>query len=178
MSFIKGFTLIEFLASVAIFTLIFAYGAPTLNAFVAKNRAYQDARKLKQLLQQARHEAVYRRTRVQLCPLNNQGRCTQNWNQSLTMFVDVNKNKQLDANERILKQVDAITRNGISRQYPRQSIYFNAEGLAWGNNGTLEYCNRNRPAQYGKIVVAPTGRVRTPKMTSGSVAQTRCDNIR
>lgn len=178
MRLLKGFTLIELLLSVAIFTFILAYGVPLLSGFVAKSRAHTETKQLKLLLQQARHEAVYRRTRVRLCPLNNQGRCSQNWNQALTMFVDANNNKQLDANERILKKVDGIKKRGIKRQYPRKSIYFNADGLAWGNNGTLEYCNQNKLAQYAKIVVAPTGRVRTPKMQSGSAAQTRCDNIR
>lgn len=174
----RGFSLIELLASIVVFSLLLIYAAPPLTDFISKSRALNEVRYLSLLVHKARHEAVIRRASVQLCPLNEQNQCTANWNLALTMFVDSNNNKALDSGEQVIRQVQAVAKEGVKRRYPRESIYFRADGLAWGNNGSLIYCFKLQQYQYIKVVIAATGRIRSTPVVSGTKAQAKCGIIR
>lgn len=174
----KGFTLIELLASIAVFSLLLTYAVPSLRGSIYKSRALNEVRYLNLLIHKARHEAVMRRARVLICPLGEQNQCTENWNLALTMFVDSNNNKILDTDEQTIRQTEAVATEGVKRRYPRESIYFRADGLAWGNNGSLTYCFDSYQYQYIKIVIAATGRIRSTPITSGAKAKIECDRIR
>lgn len=174
----RGFTLIELLVSVVIFSLLLAYAVPSLRGSISKSRALNEVRYLSLLIHKARHEAVMRRARVRICPLGQQNQCTSSWNLALTMFVDNNNNKSLDTGEHIIKQADAVLKEGVKRKYSRSSIYFRADGLAWGNNGSLIYCFDSYQYQYIKVVIAATGRIRLTPIVSGAKARVECGKIR
>lgn len=173
----QGFTLIELLTSIAIVSFLLTLGVPVIQNFFIKYQAINEVRYFSLLINQTRAAAVMYRSRAQLCPLNNTNECHQNWNKSLTMFLDNNRNRTLDAGEKVLKYVDAVSQPDIKRQYPRKSIYFRPDGLAWGNNGSFKICYGTSIHYYMKIVISATGRIRLEPMLSGDKAKTQCDNI-
>lgn len=173
----QGFSLIELLASISILSILIGYGAPLFQGFVSKSRTIQQSRYLSILIHKARQEAVIRRSSVRFCPLNGQNTCNRNWNAALTMFVDNNNNKRLDQGELIIRQVEKVANTNMTRNYPRTSIYFRYDGLAWGYNGSFSHCYEGDQYHYIRIIISATGRIRSSAMITGDSARVRCGRI-
>lgn len=173
----QGFSLIELLVSISILSILIGYGSPLFQGFISKSRTIQESRYLSLLIHKARQEAVIRRSSVRLCPLNQQNTCNRNWNAALTMFVDSNNNKRLDQGELIIRKVEKVANINMTRNYPRDSIYFRYDGLAWGYNGSFSYCYGGDQYHYIRIIISATGRIRSGAMLTGNSARVRCDRI-
>lgn len=173
----QGFSLIELLISLSILSILIGYGSPIFQGFISKSRTIQESRYISLLIHKARQEAVIRRSSVRFCPLNEQNTCSRNWNAALTMFVDNNNNQRLDQGESIIQQVEQVPNTNMTRNYPRDSVYFRYDGLAWGYNGSFVYCYESAPYHYVRIIISATGRIRSGVILTGNSARVRCDRI-
>ena len=155
----KGFSLIELMTSLSILTILLTSGIPSLTDFYTQYRADSSIRIIQQTLQFARNQAITLNRTVTTCAVIDE-KCVQNWQVGLTIFIDTNKNSQLDDSDKILYMTNAFNSKDIVK-YNRTAIRFQPDGLASGTNGTLKYCPSSATSPYSRaVVINQAGRVR------------------
>lgn len=158
-----GFTIIEVLISLAILLSLISIGIPNLNDFIVNSRVNNEIVTLQRLLLVARNAALTSNSKVTLCPLNDQGHCTKQWQEEISVFIDSNNNKILETtlNEKVIANKSAI-KSGDKLQYgkTRIGLTYSATGhlSGWGQNATFSYCPENHSDKSKGIIVAPSGR--------------------
>jgi type IV fimbrial biogenesis protein FimT len=159
----KGFTLLELMASTTILAILTAIVVPNFSIFIIKMRVDNEIFQLHRLLMITRNSAINMNQNVTLCPLDQSLKCSDQWQNKLSVFIDNNNNSQLDIinNEKIIRVKPAI-KVGEKLQYGllRKRIVFAPTGrtTGWGSNGTLKYCPNNHPSFSRSITIATSGR--------------------
>ena len=165
-----GFSLIEALVILTIFTIITSISIPYFNNFFADQEATKTLRILNSFLKSAKSEAAVRHLNVVICSSVNGYKCENNhWNDKLLLFVDLNKNRQIDSEDQILHSEKLSLKYGqLTWQGALNSsnIVFNKElGLPIGYNGSFYYCNSTTPI-FHQIILSKMGHIRTEKLQS------------
>lgn len=161
----KGFSLIELMTSLSILTILLTGGIPSLTDFYTQYRADSSIRIIQQTLQFTRNQAITLNRTVTACAVIDE-KCVQNWQVGLTVFIDTNKNSQLDDSDKILYMTNAFDSKDIVK-YNRTAIRFQPDGLASGTNGTLKYCPSSATSPYSRaVIVNQAGRVRLSKSSN------------
>lgn len=85
-----GFTLIELIVTMVIFSIVIAMAAPSFNGMIANNRSTSLASELTAAVNFARSEAIKRVKRVTICPSSNGTSClaSSDWAKGWLVFVD------------------------------------------------------------------------------------------
>ena len=107
----KGLTLIELMASMAILAIILTIGVPSLKGMLEHHHAKTTLSTLQRTLHQARILALSKSQAVLVCPMLNK-RCIADWNQPLAIFADLNNNKTLDNNEKLKAKISNENSHG------------------------------------------------------------------
>ena len=160
----KGFTLIQMLITVTILVTTTAIGLPNLLNLIAKLKVDNEIYRLFNLLQIARNSAINHGKPTTLCPLDQSNKCTNKWQNSLSVFIDINNNKVFEPslNESLIAYKKAISKDDIL-QYGkyRKSITYSPTGYlaGWGQNGTFKYCPKGYLKLARGIIVATSGRM-------------------
>ncbi len=161
---LKGFTLIELMVSVSITSILSCIAIPNFNDFITKMRVDNEISTLNRLLFLARNTAINSSKVVTICPLNNALKCTNNWQQELSVFIDDNANGIYEPTlkEHLLKVKTSI-KKGDKLHYAlgRTNIMFAPTGhlSGWGKNGTFRYCPKNSQEHNRAIRLATSGRL-------------------
>lgn len=156
----KGFTLIELIVAISITSILVAIAVPSFNYFIIKIRVDNEISELHRMLLITRNAAINSGQKAIICPLNNTFQCTDQWQNELSVFVDVNDNKKFDDNEKVIR-IKAEINNEDRLVYGkgRNKITFKSTGQLSGlANGTFRYCPPSDNNSRG-IVVARSGRV-------------------
>lgn len=158
---IKGFTLIELIVSVSVTSILAAIAVPNLNDFIVRMRVDNEISQLHRMLLLARNTAINHGQNTILCPLDSNSQCTTQWQNELSIFVDINDNKQLDVNEKIISTRAAINiEDKLVYGKTRNKVTYKPIGHLSGlSNGTFRYCPKNHEKLSRGIVVARSGRV-------------------
>jgi len=158
----KGFTLVEFMVSVAVLAILSATAIPNFNYFIVKTRVDNEITELYRLLLLTRNTAINTGYEVTLCPLDDANKCSIDWQQTLSVFIDANDNKAKDDDEKIIKIKNPIT-EGDKLQYAlgRYRLVYAPTGrtVKWGSNGTFKYCPESLTDLSRGVVVATSGRI-------------------
>ena len=160
----NGFTLIEVLVALAILVSLTAIGVPSLANYTVKLKVDNEISHLYRLLFSARNFAISSGKPTTVCPLDNNNRCSDDWDQSIYVFTDSNDNKHFEPNdnEQIILMKGAISKQD-KLQYGknRTGVTYSSTGhlSGWGQNGTFKYCPKNHAAQSRGIIVATSGRL-------------------
>ncbi|ABX48343.1 type IV pilus biogenesis protein, putative [Shewanella baltica OS625] len=155
----KGFSLIELMTTLSISTILFTVGTPSFTDLSDQIRADSNIRTIQQTLMLARNTAINYGYRVTVCPLVD-GKCTQNWQKGLTVFIDSDTVETLDVNDKVIRIIDEFDTKDFLK-YNKSSIKFQPDGLASGSNGTFKYCPRTVDSKNSRaIVVNQAGRIR------------------
>lgn len=85
----QGFTLTELLITITIAGIILAIAVPSLNNFIVKMRIDNHINQLSRLVLTARNSAINTEQNVTLCPLNANNVCSNNWQNELSVFIDL-----------------------------------------------------------------------------------------
>jgi type IV fimbrial biogenesis protein FimT len=157
---ISGFTLLELMVVVAIVAIIAGIGIPAMNNFLDNSRAEAKLIELSRMFAFARSQAASTKSPVTICPLANNA-CTANWLGQISVFNDPNNNRQLDANETVLRVTEAST-SSDSINFSIAGISFAANGTA-SNGGVLSYCPSGKAEKGAQLTLLQSGRSRVSK---------------
>ncbi len=155
-----GFTLIEMMVTTVIIALLATVGLPTMNSFLNRTKARQDISQLNQLMSFTRSQALLRASRTTLCPLDASLQCSNQWNDTLSVFTDNDNSHTLDSGEQLLSTLPANNNPHVLRSFNSQVISFDERGFAGVNTGSLGYCHNGRTPIGAAFIVSRNGRVR------------------
>jgi type IV fimbrial biogenesis protein FimT len=165
-----GWTLIELLLALAIAALLCLLALPMYGDWIAESQMMNYARDLAGSMNEARSEAIKRGTRVNLCKSTDRRTCAAagDWAQGFVVYVDRDRDGQLDAGEAAIRVV-APASAGISARGNRpvaDYVSYTSLGTARLLNGglqmgTLTVCRSGQKAV--DVVLANSGRARIQK---------------
>jgi type IV fimbrial biogenesis protein FimT len=158
----RGMTLIELMVSIGISSILTTIALPNFNDFIIQLRVDNEISRLARLLLTARNHAISSDDNVIICPLADNGTCSINWHEQLSVFIDSNGNQQFDsANGDLLIATKSPVVSGDILKYAtkRNKITYQATGHLFGlSNGTLRYCPKGYKEKSRAIVIARSGR--------------------
>ncbi|MCB1923973.1 MAG: GspH/FimT family pseudopilin [Gammaproteobacteria bacterium] len=163
----RGVTLIELIASVAVIGISLAVLIPSWSDLAGRNRITAAANSLLTDLRYARSTAVTRNRRIGLCPSDDGTSCSGNpygWQQGYLIFVDRDSDGARGATEDLL-QIRGAQPAGMRLHSTagRPEISFRPDGAAWTTNTTLSVCQGDDPSAYRAVVLYGSGRARVDK---------------
>lgn len=166
----NGFTLLEFLISASLATILLTVGLPSLASLLTANESDLYSRNLLDHLIFGQRQAIMEQQFVTVC-LTAPTRATtpesciaanQAGAQRMLVFIDSNQDRQLDiASGDILLSATEPFLAKYSITANRQFVRFNPDGTALGTNMTFRFCI-DQDARVD-IIVSPSGRSRSEK---------------
>jgi type IV fimbrial biogenesis protein FimT len=156
-----GYTLIESMLAVAIVGILSALALPSFAKMIQRQQTQTTRDGIFSLVQNARTIALANQQNVVLCGSADGVKCSSNrqWQRQMLSFVDQNKNRQPDGNDKMLVIVELNPQ--IAVHASRSMLVYKADGSARGTNLTIKVCSRAQPrAEGATVVVANSGRAR------------------
>ena len=156
----QGLTLVELIVTLAIVGILFTMGPPAVSSMMHRYQAASEIQAIQMAIQLTRSKAILS-GKTTFCPLVKNV-CKREWNRELTVFLDVNGNKQLDDGDTVVTAVQAVDESSTLRTYPKRAFQFNSRGFAGFNNGSFSYCRiQNEGKSIGAaFIVSRVGRIR------------------
>ena len=159
---LRGFTLVELLVTISIISITMAIAIPNLSEFIVKLRVNNEISNLHRLLLTARNTAITSELAVTICPLGNGNVCTDDWENEITVFTDIDNDGIYEpaANERIIKVKDAA-QTGDKLQYSQSRLTYVATGSLSGATASgprFSYCPYSHSTLSRGILVSASGR--------------------
>lgn len=146
-----GFTLVELLITLAIFSLVTTLAVTSWTAWINDVRHRSQINAYAELFNYARWVAASQNQLVTLCPLGPDHRCQDNWNDPVSVFVDNDNNKEPDGGNILRVLPPPISPFSVhSRTGGRGYLQFAASGMVHGASGGLVLCP-SRDAKGGKM---------------------------
>ncbi len=156
----KGFNLLDLLIVVAIVAITAGMGLPSLTSLLSESRAHHYLSSLSRDLIYMRSYAVNYGVDVTICPLKG-AQCVNDWQRDIHIFIDKDRNRARNSDEKLLKVIDAPTK-GDHFNYPRIGLTFRPDGSINGfQSGTFRYCPDTKDSVFSAgLVVNQAGRSR------------------
>ncbi len=158
----RGFTLIELIISLAIFTILLTVAVPNLSWFMDNYKAKQSLQTLQRALNSARTLALNRSQPITLCPMQGTT-CHNDWSSPLAIFYDRDQDLILDNTETLLLTVSNEAQEGYWQKKRSQQNYikFTPQGHAFSSATTFLYCPDSGKHSLAKqLVINFQGRIR------------------
>ncbi len=162
-----GMTLIELLTTLSVIAITMSIGFPSMSKWIktkSQNAAFET---LYHSVTFARTKAIRQQENFTICASKDNTQCNGEWNDTIIIFNDHNKNAQLDSSEILYKTISMPQgtpciqwRAGGGRDYLR----FKANGATSGTAGHFRYCDPNTTQYDKKLVVSFTGRTSIKKL--------------
>lgn len=163
---VKGFTLLEALACVAVIGTLAALAVPALSKLLLQQRVLTTQHALIAHLHLARTTAIWRRKKTLICPSSNGRQCinASNWSAGWLVFLDPDGNGQPDQDTDIIRFTAHPTSvHLLVHSSPgRSNVRYLPDGRSAGSNTTLSICDSAGVAQ-AQIIINNAGRVRSTK---------------
>lgn len=158
----SGFTIIELLVTLALFSIIATTVTPSLGNFYKRNRVAAIVNNHISAIQLARHTAVSENVFVVVCPSNDMQNCTDDWALNKIVFVDEDGDGALDGNEEIIASIEMVTDYRVIST--RDTLRFAPFNTAQNNTATISICPDEETTIFSRaIVISNVGRVRLEK---------------
>ena len=156
-----GFSLIEFLVSLAILSITLTLGIGDFASLRANLKMSCKVNALFHVIHEARHTALTRGSDITLCPAQN-GQCldTREWHQGWLMFANTDGDSppRIDPGEPILTRGEPA--RGLRISANRNAFVLRPFGRR-ATNGTLIFCDLQGRTLSRAIAVSYTGKPRT-----------------
>mgnify|MGYP003862709201 CR=1 FL=1 len=164
-----GFTLIELLCALSIVVILSAVALPSLQDIYLRSEANASINRVSGLIRLARSSAITQSVTTTLCPSQDGQTCAENWEDGTLLFIDINKNKQLDDEDQIIQYQSPFLSNGSLQWLSfRNAIQFTSRGYPNGTIGSFIYCPDNMDETYGKSAILNfQGKLRQGKDSNG-----------
>jgi type IV fimbrial biogenesis protein FimT len=169
----RGLSMIELIMTVSIIAMLMAVGVPSYRYVTNSNRVSAEVNGLLLDMQFARSEAIKEGRTVTVCPSAAGAACdaTTTWNSGWIVFMDINNNATVDANETLLRiQPGFGNSDTFTSDNNLKFVTFNREGFAAGMPATLTgyvtvtLHNSTATAQWTRCLeISTIGRLRTER---------------
>lgn len=166
----RAFTIVELIICVAVLEILTSIALPYFHKYQSRQEAKQIPIKLSAVNRYARSQAAVFHQNIVICPSQDSLSCHPNqWNKNILVFIDKNKNRQVDTGEQIL-QIDVLNlkygnlswRGALSLP----SVTYQAHtALPIGSNGSFYYCSTHLSNQQ-RIVLSKMGHIRIESLSS------------
>lgn len=159
----RGLTLVELLVTTTVFGIIISVVAPSLINISDNHNSNSSVSHMRKVLTSARNIALNNNQKVTVCP-NTNGICNNNWQNTLSVFIDSNNNQKVDDEETLYLTASNENTNGtwLIRNAATNSIQFNEQGHAFGSATTFLYCPSSMQNRYARqLVISFQGRIRS-----------------
>lgn len=160
----SGFTLLNLLIALAVSSVLATSGIPAIFDSYYYYRANTSYNELFTLIQFTRLQAVNNHSPTLLCPTIDNINCTNDWNQTLMIFVDSNDDKIKDASEELVRITTKLNIDETIKWNAwggKTYLGFKADGSTSNQNGRLSYClTKGKKLHAHQIVISKTGRAR------------------
>jgi type IV fimbrial biogenesis protein FimT len=166
----RAFGLIELLVALFVAVLLLGLAVPAYGDWVASQELMNEARHLADSMNMARAAAINSGYRVNLCQTAGGEQCLHagRWEGGWILFIDSNRNGEVDADERVLRTEQpaapgiTLAANGPLLHYVSYTSLGHARLLNGAlQMGTFTVCRPGRKAI--DVVLAHSGRVRIAK---------------
>jgi type IV fimbrial biogenesis protein FimT len=156
-----GYSLAELLLCIAIGSILLSTALPPLTATLLHSRATAATNQLLGTMAFARSSAVFQGQVVGLCAGQDQCKQSRNWQDNLLVYIDGNRNGQLDENEYLLRELPLPSGHHWHWSNFRQKpfLQFQPDGTSRALNGTFTLCRAGSPQR--QLVLNVSGRSRT-----------------
>ena len=159
----QGFSLLELLVSLAIFSILMSIMMPAMSSMIAQNKVTATLNSFVSKFHVARSNAISSGIHTIVCPSRDQSSCDNSfdWSDGLIVFADRNNDRQRDEDEPLI-HVWSTNEDDIqilSSTGRRKTIY-HADGRTPGTNLTLRFCPQSESADARAIVISNNGRLR------------------
>jgi Tfp pilus assembly protein FimT len=163
----KGATLIELITTATIILTIIGTGLPSLSKWLQYQTEITILRSLSHLVTFARTKAVKENQYLTLCASHNRVSCEGEWNKTIIVFNDFNKNETLD-NDEILFRIFELAKTTPCLKWNasagRQYLQFKPSGATNGTAGHFRFCQGVNTAIDKKLVISFNGRTSLKKL--------------
>lgn len=167
MRHVRGFTLIELIAAVAVLVIFITVAVPGLRHLVAREHRADTVRSLVQVFKVARMHAVSSGEYVAVCKSRDGVQCggsDTTWGDGWIAFVNRNRDWQADEGETILLRHEKVP-SEIHLRGNRKAFNFRPLGIR-STAGSLFICTAHK--RHGKaVIVRLTGYARVSETHNG-----------
>jgi type IV fimbrial biogenesis protein FimT len=160
---IRGFTLVELLATLTVAAILLTVGVPSMQDLIRNNRLTAATNLIVSSLNIARSEAIKQGRNASVCVSDTQPQNTcsgNNWQLGWLTWVDINQNGNLDFPQEVLRVVEPLANSiQITTAAPlgQASFRIDPQGNVNSANTTLELCD-DRTGETGRLLrVMATG---------------------
>ena len=166
----RAFTIVELIICIAMIAILVSIALPYFHEYRSKQEAQNIPIKLSQINRYARSQAAVFHQNIVICPSQDSLSCQANqWNKNMLVFIDNNKNRQVDAGEQIL-HIDALNLKYGNLSWrgtlSLPSVTYQAHtALPIGSNGSFYYCSTHLSSQQ-RIVLSKMGHIRIESLSS------------
>ncbi len=170
----RGFSLVELLITLTVSTILLSIAVPAWRHLTESNRIGAARMEMMSILQLGRSSAIHRAHAVTLCPSSDGDQCSgdwRNWQSGMILFEDLDKDRQHDAGEAMIRVADGKSQVRIQSSSGRRSVRFGPDGSAWGSNLTLRFCTADAGLNRALILYG-SGRTRASNTLSGGAPVT------
>ncbi len=159
--FYRGFSLLELIVCMAILLISLSHGFPSLLNSRNTSLIESETQNLQKNLLLARSYALNHSAKVTICPLNQQSKCHNNWQDGYSIFIDSNYIGNKEADDKIILTYQAPHKLKLSFNGGNKLTY-NANGSLSSLSGTFIYCFKEVNIKLAKaVIVNMNGRARS-----------------
>ena len=164
-----AFTLVELAITVLVLSILISLALPYYHQIKANQERSAIFRQISTNILLAKQQAVIHHKNVVICSTQDMQTCQEAmWNRGFLVFIDTNKNRQINLNEVVISTESTNLEYGTlnwrgTLRFP--SLNFLAEhGLPIGSNGSFYYCSTS--IKNMKIILNKMGHLRSEDLSS------------
>jgi len=176
MKWVKGFTLIELMITLAVIAIVSAIAAPSFAEIIADNKQVTRYNQLIASIALARSEAIKRGIRTSICQSSDGSSCTKQskqWHLGWIVYTDSDGDNKVDKDETILLVQQPFNDEVTISFGGRNRIAYYPDGLAVGSsNGTFLICDARQDQAKSGLIISISGRAR--KASASNLTKKLC----
>lgn len=166
----RGFTLIDLIMTLGIMSILFGAALPAFDEFLDKQKLISETNKLRGTLHSSRLTAISQNKKVTVCPSSDQVNCHNNWSDGYMAFIDNNGDRQLNQNDELIT-FNKVQNEKITLRWKafggKYSMQWHQTGITNHQNGSFEFCFKDRPKLSRALIITKAGRIRNSKDETG-----------